>query len=325
MRTSILIAAHNEGARLWQTVGWCLYTTEGLDREVIVADDASEDDSVAEVESRYPEVKILRQERRKGPSPTKDLAARMARGRVLVFLDGHCKPEGRAIEHLARTVRRLWGRAIVTPKVVHLDCDRWRNDRQWSGYGFRVNLRDFSCQWLERISMKWRRGFYESPTLVGCAFAMSRKLYIRLKGFDPDMADWGIEDLDLGLKSWLMGYPVLNTPYATVGHRFRGTFDNYSVRHDAFVFNQLRMARKNFTDEVWNEWLQRFRAGEPEDVFARAWTMFCETSQSLESERAYLMAHRRRDEYWYAEYFGQEWPRRESHSGSEHHVSGAQA
>ncbi len=41
MRTSIIIAAHNEGASLWKTVQTCVETCAGLDYEIVVADDAS--------------------------------------------------------------------------------------------------------------------------------------------------------------------------------------------------------------------------------------------------------------------------------------------
>ncbi len=310
MLSSLLIAAHNEGERLWRTVEWSMEATRKLRCEIIVADDKSEDSCVDEVRRRFPEVRVASHERRLGPSPTKDLAARLASGRVLVFLDGHCRPEPAAIEHLVRAVGKLKGNAIVTPRIVHLDCDRWENDKSWAGYGFQVKLHDFTCGWAPRVSMRWQRGLYESPTLVGCCFAMTRNLYEKLQGFDPQMSEWGVEDIDLGLKSWLMGHPVLNTPYATVGHRFRGAFDNYTVSHAAFVFNQLRMARKTFTEEVWNEWLERCRSREPEDVWHKAWEKFSAERESLERERDYLMAHRVHDEFWYAEHFGLDWPKK---------------
>ncbi|MBI4606372.1 MAG: glycosyltransferase [Planctomycetes bacterium] len=315
MRASLLIAAHNEGERLWRTVQSTVDSIRKLRHEVIVADDASEDGCVGEVRRRFPGVRVVSNDRRLGPSPTKDLAARHASGEILVFLDGHSKPEPGAVEHLVQTVRRLRGRAIVTPRILHLDSDRWENDETFAGYGFHVKLEDLTCGWIPRASMRWRSGFYESPTLVGCCFAMTRDLYASLQGFDPYMAEWGVEDIDLGLKCWLMGCPVLSTPYATVGHRFRGAFDNYTVSDEAILFNQLRMARKNFTDDVWGEWADRCRSREPDDVWRGAWERFCAGRETLERERDHLMSHRVHDELWYAERFGLDWPRRPSGRG----------
>jgi hypothetical protein len=40
MRISVVVASHNEGELLWKTVRSCLEAVEGLDAEVLVADDA---------------------------------------------------------------------------------------------------------------------------------------------------------------------------------------------------------------------------------------------------------------------------------------------
>jgi hypothetical protein len=42
-----------------------------------------------------------------------------------------------------------------------------------------------------------------------------------------------------------------------VAHRFRRQFDNFQVRLEDFVANQLRMGRENFTQGVWTDALDR--------------------------------------------------------------------
>jgi glycosyltransferase involved in cell wall biosynthesis len=102
LRTSIILAAHNEGTSLWQTVRSCVETCAGLDYELVIADDASVDDSVAEVQRRSPQVRVVRHEARRGAAPTKALGAREARGDAFVFLDAHCNPEHGAIARLVQ-------------------------------------------------------------------------------------------------------------------------------------------------------------------------------------------------------------------------------
>ena len=80
MRTSIVIAAHNEGQSLWKTVASVVESSVGLDYEIVVADDASDDGSVEEMLRRFPRVRVVRHPERRGASPTKDLGARGARG-----------------------------------------------------------------------------------------------------------------------------------------------------------------------------------------------------------------------------------------------------
>ena len=313
MRASLVIASLNEGEKLWRTVGSCLETAADLDCEVVVADDGSTDGSLDELSRRFPRSRIVTHAERLGVSPTKDLAGRSARGEVLVFLDGHCKPEPGALARLVAGVEATAGRAILTPAVPALDAERWENQMHQVGQGYRIDLEQFDCGWigLERMRESVEvpgRLLYESPALIGCCLAIGRSTYERLWGFDPDMRIWGVEDLDFGLKAWLMGHPILHDAEAVVGHRFRAGFDNYPVPMEHIVANQLRMARKNFTDAVWEEWLERFRSRQPDWLWDLAWRAFEERRESVERERSYLLANRVRDEFWYAERFGLPWP-----------------
>jgi GT2 family glycosyltransferase len=294
----------------------CLETREQLDCDVVVADDASSDGSVEELRRRFPEVQVVAHAERQGVSPTRDLAARTSPGDVLVFLDSHCKPEPGAIARLVADVEELDGQAVVTPRVAMLDCQHWRNDLSRAGNGSRMDLERFDyCGFLraERMRLYWgptSHRFYESPALLGCCLAVSRTLYEKLWGFDPGMRVWGVEDLDFGLKAWLLGHPVLHDAVPVVGHHFRTSFDNYPVPGGHVVANQLRMARKHFSDPVWDEWVQRGCARQPVSLWESAWQIFEQGRASVERERGYLLTHRRRDEFWYAARFGLAWPQR---------------
>lgn len=310
MRASLVIAGHNEGDNLWRTVGSCLEGADGLDCEVLVADDDSTDGSIAELR-RFPQVHLVAHEERRGASPTKDLGARCARGDVLVFLDGHCKPEPGALARLVADVEAADGRAVVTPAVPALDTERWENKPHQVGHGYRIDLERFDSAWvgLDRLrpsaELPWLR---ESPALIGCCLAVTRDLYERLRGFDADMRFWGVEDLDFGLKAWLMGHPILHDPGAAVGHRFRAGFDNYGVPMEHVVANRLRMARKNLAEPAWEDWVRRARGREPVGLWEPAWAAFEARRSSAEREREYLLSRRVHDEFWYAERFGLDWP-----------------
>jgi len=208
---------------------------------------------------------------------------------------------------------------IVTPRIPALDVHRWRNDLSQVGHGYRLDLETFGCGWLDLSQLRQvredGRKYFESPALIGCALAVARDLYERLWGFDPHMRMWGVEDLDFGLKCWLMGHRILHDPEATIGHRFRCAFDSYPVPPECVLINQLRMARKAFTQSVWEEWVEGCRrrhseglADHPEGLWAHAWKQFDEDRPSVEQDRGYLQANRPRDEFWYADRFGLDWP-----------------
>ena len=155
MRASLIIAAHNESDRLWRTVAACVETSAGLDCEIVIADDASWDGSVEETLRRFPQICVVRHDERKGASPTKDLGARHARGEVLVFLDGHTKPESGAVERLVDDVERLNGTAIITPAILKLDVGRWKAHQHPPGHGYSIELERFDCGWYGRLGRHW--------------------------------------------------------------------------------------------------------------------------------------------------------------------------
>jgi GT2 family glycosyltransferase len=312
MKATIVVASRNEGARLWKTVRSCVETTAGLDCDLLVADDASTDDSLEQLRHHCGDVRVVSHDTRRGVASTKDLGARSAGGDVLVLLDGHCKPEPGAVARLVADVEELHGRAVVTPAVPPLDPDAWENNLGVIGYGFTLELERFACRWVDRTAMRSRGRFLESQALIGCAVAMHRNLYEEMLGFDTGMQQWGSEDIDFGLKAWMMGSLILNDPDAVIGHRFRSTFDNFEVTAQHTLINQLRMARKNFEEAVWEEWLTacRSRYESWPDWWAEAWSTFEQGRESLERERTHLFNHRTRNEYWYADYFDLPWPRR---------------
>ncbi len=313
MRTSVVIASHNEGDLLWRTVWSCVETTRELDCEIVVADDASTDGCVEEMQRRFPDVRAVRFPERRGVSPTKDLAARSSHGEVLVFLDAHCKPEPGAISRLVNDIDRCGDNSVLSPLVVPLDVSRWKCELNYAGYGYWVDLRSFENGWHHRDELKQITGpggrkFYEQPCAVGCSMALARNAYDRLRGFDVGMRSYGSEDIDFGLRAWQMGYTLLCDPRAIIGHRFRESTADYSAPHEHCLFNELRMARKNLGDKSWRDWVKLHQKRTDPQIWAAAWELFEQDRRSVELERDFLQANRVRDEYQYARRFGLAWP-----------------
>ncbi len=313
MRTSILIASHNEGDLLWRTVGSCRETTADLDCEIVVADDASADGCVARMQERFPDVRVVTFPQRRGVAATKDLAARSSSGETFLFLDAHCKPEPGAIRRLVEDVVNCGRQSIVSPVVLQLDPVNWQCDFRHAGYSYWIDLKSFDNRWQDRGALRRVRGpggrsFYEQACVVGCCVAMARGVYERLRGFDVGMLSYGSEDIDFGLRAWQMGYSLLCDPRALIGHRFSPGQSGYAVPREHYLYNELRMARKNLGDPAWTDWVKQHqdRAGQP--LWSAAWKLFERDLRSVELERDFLLANRVRDEFAYARRFGLGWP-----------------
>jgi glycosyltransferase involved in cell wall biosynthesis len=85
---SVVIPAHNE--ERW--IAACLESVLRIDsyanKEVIVVDDASTD-GTSEILNRFP-ITVIRNEKTIGPSSTRNIGVREARGEIIVFIDAHC-------------------------------------------------------------------------------------------------------------------------------------------------------------------------------------------------------------------------------------------
>ena len=142
MRTTVIIAAHNEGTLLGKTVDSVKQTLGSLEAEIVVVDDASTDGSAEEkVQRSHPDLKVEAFSRRAGVSRTKDHGARVATGDVLVFLDGHCKPRPRGDRTTCGGRRVIWWRRrSLHREFGPLDPETWQNKTDQVGHGFQVQL-----------------------------------------------------------------------------------------------------------------------------------------------------------------------------------------
>ncbi len=310
MQTSIIIAAHNEGDLLPNTVRSIAEVMDfDGDWEIVILDDASTDESVQRAQALSSNVVVKRYDSRLGCPKAKHFGALEARGEVLIFLDGHCKPEPCSLERMVKSVKEVGDTAVITPRIPSLNPDSWQNDMGFVGHGFYFDLEDMSCHWRGLGNLKPKGRFFETPAAVGCCLAMSRNLYLSTGGFDQDMVEWGIEDIDFSFRVWLLGLEILHDPAPIIGHRFRSGFDNYSVLPESVIANQIRMARKNFADKSWNAWNEKLKDRLPAESWEKAWQVYKENEASAEEQREKILTKRKMDELEYAERFGLDWPK----------------
>lgn len=183
------------------------------DFEVIVVDDASTDDSVALLASRYPDVRLLVNRQNEGFVRSCNTGAAAARGRMIVLLNSDTEPEPAWLEELAKAFVANPQAAAVTSKLLLFDR---RDTLHTTGDMLGVDG-------IPRNRGVWERdaGQYDAAPQIfsGCggATAYRREVWQALGGFDEQFWMY-LEDVDFGFRARLAGWETIFAPHARVYH-----------------------------------------------------------------------------------------------------------
>jgi GT2 family glycosyltransferase len=74
---------------------------------------------------------------------------------------------------------------------------------------------------------------------------MRRDVFEAVGGFDPGLVIWGMEDAELSLRLWTLGYECALVPAVDVAHLFRPAHP-YRVDWEVVLHNLLRVAAVHF-------------------------------------------------------------------------------
>jgi GT2 family glycosyltransferase len=188
------------------------------DFEIILADDASSDDSVIFVETHYPPVRLLVNRRNLGFVPTCNAAVAAARAPVVVLLNNDTEPEPTWLAELVQIICANPQAAIVTSKMLLFDQrDKLHTTGDLMG-----------ADGIPRNRGVWEtdRGQYDHSVEVfsgsGGGSAYRKDVWQMLGGFDEDFWMY-LEDVDYAFRAQLIGWRAVFAPQARVYHHLSAT------------------------------------------------------------------------------------------------------
>ncbi len=183
--------------------------------EVIVGDNASTDDSVEFIRQNYPWVKLIVFDDNYGFCRSNNLCAAQAKGEYLAFLNNDTFVTPGWLRALVRGIQSEPDIVSCASRILypHLGEGKFLNAAggiiAMSGAGLYEG-------WMEEDGPA-----YDIPkyTGFGCgAGVMFRKdFFIKTGGFE-EYYFYGLEEMDIGLRSWLYGYKVFYAPDALMYH-----------------------------------------------------------------------------------------------------------
>uniref|UniRef100_A0A8C7VSK0 Polypeptide N-acetylgalactosaminyltransferase n=1 Tax=Oncorhynchus mykiss TaxID=8022 RepID=A0A8C7VSK0_ONCMY len=254
--TSIIIPFHNEGwSSLLRTVHSVLNRSPPeLIAEVILVDDFSDKEhlkgSLEEYMVRLPKVRILRTKKREGLIRTRLLGAAAANGEVITFLDSHCEAN---INWLPPLLDRIAEnrKSIVCPMIDVIDHDNFGYETQagdamrgafdWEMYYKRIPI-------PSELTKEDSSEPFESPVMAGGLFAVDRKWFWELGGYDTGLEIWGGEQYEISFKVWMCGGRMEDIPCSRVGHIYR-KYVPYKVPGGVSLARNLKRVAEVWMDE----------------------------------------------------------------------------
>jgi GT2 family glycosyltransferase len=288
-KISVVLISHNEGLNLRHTVE-NLQDTLPPDHEIIVVDDRSSDGSTDFLNEARGSIRRLRSECRLGVARARNYGANRSTGDVIVFCDAHLLFPRRWHHPMLRLLEDSLIGAVAP-------CISDREARHRRGFGLRPSGPDLNVEWLNRKG----NDPYPVPLLPGACMAMRRDAFEAVGGFDEGLIRYGVEDCEMSLRFWLLGYELWLVPAVEVAHEFHDAIP-YAVDWRTVLHNRLRMAFLHLSNDRRERVVNALK---PYPAFQAALALVGRGGVNL--RRAQLISQRKRNDDWYFGRFGLKW------------------
>ena len=169
--------------------------------EVIISDDFSIDDSVAFLKNKYPSIKVIEAEKNRGFSPTINRGIFASRFEYILLLNSDVKLSPGYFSGIFRYFERADTFGVMG-RIIGWDDDEIQDGAKYpSFHGAKIKTTGNYIP-LSPGAEDW---FY-SMYLSGANALVSRQKLLELGGFDELFAPFYVEDYELSLRAWRLGW-----------------------------------------------------------------------------------------------------------------------
>ena len=193
----------------------CLETLPRADAEIVVLDNASEDGSADAVRERFPEVRVLAQERRAGFGANHNTVIRATSGRYVYVLNEDTTAGDWAFDRIVAYLDSHPRVAALGPRLVYPD-----GRLQDSAWRFPTPLVSaLGLLTVGKLGVKQSHGgtVHAVDWVMGAALVLRREALDQVGLFDEDFFLYS-EEVDLQFRLRQAGWDVHYFPDATVVH-----------------------------------------------------------------------------------------------------------
>ena len=207
MKISIIIPAYNSSLTLKECLE-AIFNSNFKNFEVIVISDNSTDNSVG-IAKQY-QCKIIELSENKGPAFARNEGAKISEGDILLFVDSDVIIKKDALNYLSE-------------KFLQNEIDAiqgiYSHEPTYKSIVTQYQM-SYNCYYI------WPENKKYASTLSTCCFAIRKKIFLNLKGFNVNFKRPSAEDEEFGYFLIAKGYKILILRELKVEHRI-----NYNLKH----------------------------------------------------------------------------------------------
>jgi len=287
-KVSFILPSLNEGDNLYKTIK-SLCDTSTCDYEIIVIDNGSTDGSTDFIENGNCDIptRLFKIANPLGVARARNFGAAFAEGDIVVFVDAHIVFPYDWITPIIEVVQRE-DVGIVAPAV-----SAWGAPGAL-GFGMHWTDATLNVEWLG----KQCEDPYAVPMLPGLCQAFRWDFFHEIDGFDTGMVGYGTEDLEICLRTWLLGYKVFIVPEIEISHLFRANAP-YDLHWTDTVYNMLRATYAHFNSQRADRVIAEIKSL---PYFREAYNLIRDSD--IWSRRRSLEVKRIFDDNWFFDKFG---------------------
>lgn len=212
--------------------------------EVIVVDNASQNDEATTIEQRYPQVKVIRSQKNLGFAGGNNLGIKAAKGQYLFFVNNDTVFEG-TVQPLIKRLESSISIGAVCPKIRFAWDD---TPIQFAGFTplSPITLRNQSIGYGEKDNGQYDNA-HSTPFLHGAAMMVKREVVERV-GLMPECYFLYYEEYDWSMMMRCAGYELWYEPGTTIYHKeSRTTGQDSPLKTYYLTRNRLLFARRNIS------------------------------------------------------------------------------
>jgi glycosyltransferase involved in cell wall biosynthesis len=223
---TIIVPAHNSEKTISKTIESLQNQKTKKKFEVIIVDDKSTDNT-KKIATAYKEIQYIFQEKG-GPAKARNLGAKKAKGKILVFIDSDCEAEPNWLEEMLKP--------FEYPNVAGVQGAYKTKQKELPAIFTQIEIEDRYDLMKTHPKIDWI-GSYSAAYL--------KRAFMQAKGFDENFPTASGEDPELSFRISKLGYRLEFNQNAIVYHNHPKTFAEYFKKKFFRAYYRVLLYKKH--------------------------------------------------------------------------------